>query len=340
LAARKADEKAREAAAVREKMRTASETSRAAAERVLSEVRASERAEKEARLLTHKATLQSLRCTEFEEAAREAKAAAEAAERSGHGLESARRSLAEAERDEEEGRRVVSAAEKEAEEALRVAMEAMEAKRRAQAAAAEAELSRKKECVLSEELDASVARCVAETSVRVEELRVADAALSAAVMAGPRIGAEVLSHVSTARGIRDEEAGIAAVPGFVAGDGALRCRYFSVGSVTFKFGGRIDGRHAESGKMLEVKNRQNRLFHFIPTYERIQILVYLYIFQEDACTLRQRHAGQVVDEDVRWNEDEFRRLLEPGLASFSDKLEKMQTDDAFRLEVLREHSAR
>ena len=215
LAAQRAEENAREAADAHEKVRTASETSQVAAERLVSTVVASEHAEKEAGLQAHHAALQSFRCTEYEKAAREAKVAAEAAERSGHGLESAQRSLEEAARNEEEGRRLVAAAEKAAEEALRIAMEAVEAKRRAEEAAVEAELARNEESVRSEDLDASAAHCAAVTLVRAEELRSAEAMLAAAVTVGPRIGAEVLSHVNTSRGIRDEAAGIAAVPGFV-----------------------------------------------------------------------------------------------------------------------------
>ena len=340
LASTKADETARDVEAAKEKTQTASIISQAAMERLRSEVVASECAENEARVRSLEAAEQATRCAEFEMSRRETQEAVEAAKKSGEGLEIARARLEKAERDEKEAFHRIAKTEKSAEEARRVAAVAKEAEQRAEKVAMEAAIWKEKERARSAELATFAAASAAVALACAEELQAAEEKLAVVMMAGPSINAELLSAVNTTRGIRDEAAGIAAVPGSVPGDGRMHYREFSVGSTTFKFGGKIDARHAGTGKMLEVKNRQTRLFHRAPVYERVQILVYLYIFQEAICTLRQCHAGQVDEEEINWNEDEFRRLLEPGLSAFSEKLAEMDADASFRLGVLREHSER
>jgi len=339
-ASAKAEEKARENEAAKEDMRTASVVAHAALKRLRSEGVARDRVENEARVRSLEVAEQAIRCAESEMARREAQEASEAAKKSGEGLERAGARLEMAERDESEALCRVATSEKLAEEARRVADDAEDAERRAAKAATEAAIWEEKERARSAETSALAAAAASDALARAEELRATEERLAAVVASGPSIGAALLAAVNIARGIRDEAAGIAAVPGCIPGDGRMRYREFSVGVKTFKFGGKLDGRHAESGRMLEIKNRQNRLFYRAPIYERVQILVYLYIFQEDVCILRQRHAGQVVDEEIRWNEDEFRRLLEPGLLAFSEKLEEMDADASFRLDVLRNHPER
>jgi hypothetical protein len=339
-ASTKADETARDVEAAKEKTQTASILTLAALERLRTVVVASAWADNEARVRSLEAAEQATRCAEFEMSRREAQEAAEAANRSGDGLEIARARLEKAEQDEKEAFRRIARTEKSAEEARWVAAVAKEAEQCAEKAATEAVIWEEKECARSAELATFAAASAAVASACTEELQAAEEKLAVVMMAGPSINAELLSEVNTARGIRDEAAGIAAVPGFVPGDGRMRYREFSIGSTTFKFGGKLDARHAETGKMLEVKNRQTRLFYRTPVYERVQILVYLYVFQEAICTVRQCHAGQVNEEEIHWNEDEFRRLLEPGLSAFSEKLAEMDADASFRLDVLREHSER
>ena len=50
-------------------------------------------------------------------------------------------------------------------------------------------------------------------------------------------------------------------------------------------GGRVDG--FKDGKLVEIKNRRNRLFNSVPNYERVQLECYMRLLGCDSCTLVQ-----------------------------------------------------
>ena len=173
-----------------------------------------------------------------------------------------------------------------------------------------------------------------------------------APMLAARVAAEMLSAVQTARGVRDEAAGIAAVPGCVPGDGRIRYRVLRTPSrLQFKVGARIDGRCSATGQMLEVKTRQRGLFSTIPKYELIQVLTYLFVFDEQTCLFRQRYPGEraegasstaalAPDELVKRDDEELLRLVGAGLDTFAAKLVRLDEDESYRREVLVQHPRR
>ena len=199
----------------------------------------------------------------------------------------------------------------------------------ATAAAATADLR----AAIDEDRPEKRARLVAEAAEAAAAARPEEAARLA-----PRLAAELTSAVNTARGVRDEAAAVTAVPGFVPGDGRIKYKLFQVGQRLFKFGARVDGRCAATGQLLEVKNRQRGLFDRIPQYELVQVLVYLYVFEEPVCHFRQKYLDELApDQQVRRDDDWLRRLLDDGLEAFARQLDRMDADEAFRREVLREH---
>lgn len=44
-------------------------------------------------------------------------------------------------------------------------------------------------------------------------------------------------------------------------------------------GGKIDGINVEDGTIIEIKNRMKRLFHELRSYEKVQLMCYLHIFE-------------------------------------------------------------
>lgn len=56
--------------------------------------------------------------------------------------------------------------------------------------------------------------------------------------------------------------------------------------------GRIDGYDEKNNKLIEVKNRRNNLFGYIPEYERVQCEIYMKMLKVDTCT----HVEQYGDE--------------------------------------------
>jgi hypothetical protein len=154
---------------------------------------------------------------------------------------------------------------------------------------------------------------------------------------GPEIRAALCSEVATNRGSEAEARAIASRPGFVPQQRKMKYRDFWVHGTCFKLGGSVDGRHAETGEMLEVKNRQYKLFGRLPEYEKVQVLTYLYIYQESVCHVRECFREEANDFLVSWNEQEFRRLVETGLQDFKNRLDSMTNDENFRRKILGEN---
>jgi hypothetical protein len=44
-------------------------------------------------------------------------------------------------------------------------------------------------------------------------------------------------------------------------------------------GGKIDGINLETGSIIEIKNRINKLFYTLREYEKVQIMCYIYLFE-------------------------------------------------------------
>jgi len=67
-----------------------------------------------------------------------------------------------------------------------------------------------------------------------------------------------------------------------------------VGKIPWRIYGKIDGMYTNHlGKkfIIEIKNRQNRLFDKIPLYEQIQIQMYMWIFGVDEAVFVQHYVG-------------------------------------------------
>jgi hypothetical protein len=151
---------------------------------------------------------------------------------------------------------------------------------------------------------------------------------------------EVRSAVETRRGVRDEAAAIAAVPGFEPASRAMVYGNYSCGGYTFRLGGRCDGKQTASGDLLEVKNRQ-REYKGLPVYEEIQVLAYLLIHDRHRCVFREVLAGVAAEDRVVLRDDaRLRGLVDEGLLKFMCKWERMRTDKAYCTDVLLRHPPR
>jgi hypothetical protein len=192
-------------------------------------------------------------------------------------------------------------------------------------------------------LPAALAAVVAETAA-LEPREAADAALGqasarveqlqAAMAATPLLEAALRSEVQTARGVRDEPAAVAALPGFAPGDGVMHYAEFQVGGRRLRFGGKCDGRREDSGDLLEVKSRQSRLLG-LPQYEWVQVQVYLLLYDKQQCYFREQLSGHVQEDlVVQRDTSALRELLEPGLEEFLRLWDRMGRDEAYCLGIL------
>ena len=84
-------------------------------------------------------------------------------------------------------------------------------------------------------------------------------------------------------------------------------------------GGRIDGM-AEDGTLVEVKNRQRRIFKTVPTYEKIQIMTYLVLTMTNECQLVQKYCDETKTDIIVFDEEYWKSVVKD-IKSFCIKLD-------------------
>lgn len=104
----------------------------------------------------------------------------------------------------------------------------------------------------------------------------------------------LLSHVHTNRGIRDEAQSIQRYQQqhdkqVRENNAKFYRRFYQYQSIagekkSFMVGGRVDG-ITQDGVLIEVKNRQRRLFHSVPLYEKVQVHAYMLLTGLDKCEI-------------------------------------------------------
>lgn len=92
-------------------------------------------------------------------------------------------------------------------------------------------------------------------------------------------------------------------------------RYVIMGRVD-----RIEERPDGSRILVEIKNRTNRLFNFVPEYEFIQIQVYLQMLGLVHARLIEQYNNQVRSHDIDRDEETWTNELLPELVKFCEEL--------------------
>lgn len=104
---------------------------------------------------------------------------------------------------------------------------------------------------------------------------------------------------------------------FIRGDGTYQKRYIcSIGKVHVYVGGRIDAATGD-GRIVEIKNRVNRLFGKMVEYERIQVMSYMYIYGVSSGVLVERFNDDVLTHDVEFDSAFWNEVVVPGLKDFA-----------------------
>lgn len=100
------------------------------------------------------------------------------------------------------------------------------------------------------------------------------------------------------------------------------------GTLPVFVGGRIDGfatphPPSEGGPVLvEIKNRMKRLMRHVVDYERIQVLTYMYIHDQDAAKLIERKGDDVLIHDIVFAPIEWSLIMD-ALQDFAAKVVRM-----------------
>lgn len=86
-----------------------------------------------------------------------------------------------------------------------------------------------------------------------------------------------------------------------------------------KLVGYIDGRRDDGG-IVEIKNRQNRLFGRVPEYESIQMQVYMKLTGETKCTLIEQFGARSNSFTEEFDESQWDDFILPKLVDFAKRL--------------------
>lgn len=82
---------------------------------------------------------------------------------------------------------------------------------------------------------------------------------------------------------------------------------FIIGDTKWIVCGKIDG--VIDGGILEIKNRQNRIFHSVPQYERVQVQMYMHMYEYETATLIQQFHGVYSETVMNYNETFIKTVM-------------------------------
>lgn len=92
----------------------------------------------------------------------------------------------------------------------------------------------------------------------------------------------------------------------------------------YAIGGKVDG-ITEDGYLVEVKNRQYKLFNDIPVYEKVQIHAYMYLTGFTECKFVQSYKNQDISTTEIFDCD-FWEMIKERCAKFVNGIEILKTD--------------
>jgi hypothetical protein len=87
----------------------------------------------------------------------------------------------------------------------------------------------------------------------------------------------------------------------------------TLNGIRWRVFGKVDGILTDSfglDSVVEIKNRQNKLFRFVPEYERVQCQLYMYIFKIHSCKLVEHFKNQYKVHTLQYDEEYVLDVLE------------------------------
>jgi len=109
-------------------------------------------------------------------------------------------------------------------------------------------------------------------------------------------------------------------------------KYYRLDGPGYVIWGMIDGYDETTKTVIEHKQRQNRLFPYMPAYERVQCFLYMKMTNSTRATLVQTYNNQQSTFDVAWDADEWAEI-ESGLNEIVSNLNQLKTDIRTRIEL-------
>jgi hypothetical protein len=85
-----------------------------------------------------------------------------------------------------------------------------------------------------------------------------------------------------------------------------------VNEKSWKIYGRVDGIHIDvqgNKSIVEIKNRQNRMFSYLPNYEKIQTQMYMHIFNIPNALHVQHFQGKYENKEIEYDEEFVNQII-------------------------------
>lgn len=117
----------------------------------------------------------------------------------------------------------------------------------------------------------------------------------------------ILKHVNKARGTNIEPKILGKVnsqdpdKSYVKTDKFQSKLLVSLGKHQVYIGGKFDA-EGKDGELLEIKSRQNRLFHKVPMYEKVQVHAYMHISGKRSIRVVENFSGETRSDVVEWDQ--------------------------------------
>jgi hypothetical protein len=80
--------------------------------------------------------------------------------------------------------------------------------------------------------------------------------------------------------------------------------------VEYVISGYIDGVETDNNRIIEIKNRQNRLFNYVPLYEQVQCQAYLFLTGFSVCEHTESFRGTLQSTTLRYEPLFWERVVE------------------------------
>lgn len=117
-----------------------------------------------------------------------------------------------------------------------------------------------------------------------------------------------------------------------------KTKIYSLDDFTIFIGGKIDGINSETGSIIEVKNRVNKLFFTLRDYEKVQITCYMFLFGSSKGHLveayRKKDGTDINIIEVDFDEDYMSYIFNK-IILFGKYYSKFIKDDALKIQVLK-----
>ena len=90
--------------------------------------------------------------------------------------------------------------------------------------------------------------------------------------------------------------------------------------------GYIDGRTVEESTIVEIKNRQRRLFGYVPDYEKIQVQCYMKLTGTHRCKFIEQYGSKMKEYFIDYDETQWLQIIK-GVTEFAKDLYTYQNSE-------------